>query len=313
LKQLGNDKPKAIVEIETLVWRTIVKISLGGISCTDALKNLLDSLPRSHIYDITADCTVRTWFKPDPATTATNSFTTSPSANATGSSPFTRSQCAREEDEADNTHNRNQTATYSNYQSSSTAPTGDNIYNIDITTSRLISPQTTKTSNRPDTGNDLVRESYVATTPTFLPWHNDEVDCTERSHLCYNKTNGIFGGAPSEDFGNDEDRSVKKTRYSILSSTPITSMTSTGLKTTNKARYSPLHGRFTESEMRVIPENGRHSAQDQQPRVSSNKSCPRSDFLNISDEPSDARTRSPATRAREFESSSSFQPRRQTY
>jgi hypothetical protein len=247
-----------------------VKISLGLTSGTDALKNLLDSLPRSHIYDITADSTVRTWFKPDAATAATNSNTTSPSANTPASNRLTRSRGARGDEEADTTHNRNQTAAHPNYENLSTAPT-DDIYNMDITTSHVISPQTTETSNHTDTGNDLVRGPYgVATTRTFQIGRNDEVDCTERSNQSHNKTNGISGSGPSEDKNTERPRRVKNTRHSIFPSTPMTSMTSTEPRTTKKAKYSSLHDRLTESDPRVVPEKGGHSsAQDRSTPITS--------------------------------------------
>ena len=257
-----------------------MKISLGGTTCTDTLKDLLESLPRSHIYDITADCTVKTWFKPDPVTAATNSITTSPCANAPASNPLTRSQGAGED------------------------------HGADITTSRPIASQTTETSSHTDTGNNLVRGPYIATTRTFQTGRNDEVHCTERSDQNHNKTNGIFGGGPSEDKNTERPRN---TRHSVFSSTPITSMTSTEPRMTKKAKYSSLHGHPTEKDWRVIPKNGMESsAQDRQPIVSSNENYPRSDsYLNISDETTDTRTRSPASHAREFESSSSFQSGRQ--
>ena len=69
---LGNDKPKLVVDMETLIWNTVKKISTCEMSAVDALEQLMKSLPISEISNMQDDDPVRTWFKPtitDPSIT----------------------------------------------------------------------------------------------------------------------------------------------------------------------------------------------------------------------------------------------------
>ena len=81
-KQLGNDKPKCIIDIENMIWQTVLNISLGEMSCVNALKKLISSLPHSLMLDITTDHTVRTWFK---LNTVETPLTVSPTTNTIAS------------------------------------------------------------------------------------------------------------------------------------------------------------------------------------------------------------------------------------
>ncbi len=65
-KQLGNDKPKFIVDIETRIWNAVKKISSREMTAVDALQELISSLPKKEISNMQKDDPVRTWFKPTP-------------------------------------------------------------------------------------------------------------------------------------------------------------------------------------------------------------------------------------------------------
>jgi|SRR6267378_7939081 len=71
-RSLGNDKPKLIIDIETLIWNAVKKISTCEMSAVDALEQLMQSLPMTEIANMQDDHPVRTWFKPtvtDPSIT----------------------------------------------------------------------------------------------------------------------------------------------------------------------------------------------------------------------------------------------------
>jgi hypothetical protein len=68
-RQLGNDKPNFIVEIETLIWQSIVTISLGESNAVNAIQKLIGSIPHDKFLDMENDDPIRNWFKPNETVT----------------------------------------------------------------------------------------------------------------------------------------------------------------------------------------------------------------------------------------------------
>jgi len=67
--QMGNDKPKFIVKIETLIWQSVVNISLGEMTAINAIEKLMASLPQNEIANMNHDDPIRNWFRPNKTAT----------------------------------------------------------------------------------------------------------------------------------------------------------------------------------------------------------------------------------------------------
>jgi hypothetical protein len=62
---MGNEKPRFIIEIETLIWQSVVNISLGEMTAINAIEKLMKSLPQNEIANMYDDDPIRNWFRPN--------------------------------------------------------------------------------------------------------------------------------------------------------------------------------------------------------------------------------------------------------
>ncbi|KIM40847.1 hypothetical protein M413DRAFT_27977 [Hebeloma cylindrosporum] len=65
--QLGNDRPKFIVDAETLIWQTVTKICRREATAVKALQELTSALTRCELVGMGAEDPSRYWFKPNIA------------------------------------------------------------------------------------------------------------------------------------------------------------------------------------------------------------------------------------------------------
>lgn len=64
MKELGNDKPKLLMDIEKLIWKMVMDISRGNKDVRAALTEFLGAAPWDEIQCLSDDDTVRRWFMP---------------------------------------------------------------------------------------------------------------------------------------------------------------------------------------------------------------------------------------------------------
>ena len=88
-KELGNDKPKLLLDIEKLIWKIVLDMSWGNKDVRTALSDFLTAVPWDEIHNLGDKDVVRHWFMPSDTslvtiqqsalTIATQSSTSSPS------------------------------------------------------------------------------------------------------------------------------------------------------------------------------------------------------------------------------------------
>jgi len=64
MKELGNDKPKLLMDIEKLIWKMVMDISRGDKDVRAALAEFLRVAPWGEIQRLSDDDPVRRWFMP---------------------------------------------------------------------------------------------------------------------------------------------------------------------------------------------------------------------------------------------------------
>lgn len=64
MKELGNDKPKLLRDIEKLIWKMVMDVSRGDKDVRAALTEFLGAAPWDEIQRLSGDDTVRRWFMP---------------------------------------------------------------------------------------------------------------------------------------------------------------------------------------------------------------------------------------------------------